>query len=332
MLQPGRQLAAAHSRVPAGRCDENVRGIDVLRLHFTAEALTRVRMRVTPGPIAESIFALNLFMDDSNVAFTAWRRQVRGRLGRRVDTLERLAPSGRPLADLLWLLDRSGADPVRARAMAQLSEFCQAAVLPYWRQARSRMELEREARGRIVITKGVERMLSTLHPRLRWKPPVLEVPDERQLDVHLDERGLLLSPSLFLGDHPCVLVDANQRTAPPTLLYAIPRATTAIAMLGGMAQPNDNALAALVGQTRAAALRALAESCTTSELAQRVNISSAGASQHATVLREAGLITTCRNRNTVLHTLTALGVALLQSEPCDGGIVPTAVFRPDTPG
>ncbi|GAB1510053.1 winged helix-turn-helix domain-containing protein [Actinophytocola sp. KF-1] len=311
---------------------ENVRGIDVLRLHFTAEALARVRMRVTLGPIAESVFALNLFMGENNVAFRTWRAQVRGRLRHRVDAVERLAPSGRPLSDLLWLLDQASAEAPRTQAIARLSEFCRAAVLPYWRQAYSRMELEREARGRIVITKGVERMLSTLHPKVRWRSPVLEIPDERHLDVHLDARGLLLSPSLFLGDHPCVLVDANQRTAPPTLVYAIPRATTAIAMLCGMAQPNDHALAALVGQTRAAALRALAETCTTSELARRVNISSAGASQHATVLREAGLITTRRNRNTVLHTLTALGVALLQSERADVESPATVVFRPDRPG
>jgi DNA-binding transcriptional ArsR family regulator len=289
-------------------------------------------MRVTLGPIAESIFALNLFTNTSNAAFRGWRGQVCGRLRHRVDGVERLAPSGRPLPDLLWVLDQAGTEPLRTQTMAQLTEFCRAAVLPYWRQAYSRMELEREARGRIVITKGVERMLGTLHPKLRWKPPVLEIPDERQLDVHLDERGLLLSPSLFLGDHPGVLVDANQRTTPPTLVYAIPRATTTIAMLCGMAQPNDHALAALVGQTRAAALRALADTCTTSELARRVNISSAGASQHATVLREAGLITTCRNRNTVLHTLTALGVALLQSEPADVDTPATAVFRPGPPG
>ena len=304
----------------------------VLRIHFTAEALARVRMRVTLGPIAESIFALNLFVGKGNVAVTTWREQVRGRLRQRTDIVERLAPSGRPLHDLLWLLDQAGAAQPRIQTMAQLSEFCRAAVLPYWRHAYSRMELEREARGRIVITDGVERMLSTLHPRLRWKPPLLEIPDERHLDVHLDERGLLLSPSLFLGDHPGVLVRANQHAVPPILVYAIPRATTAIAMLCGMAQPNDHALAALVGQTRAAALRALAETCTTSELARRVNISSAGASQHATVLREAGLITTCRNRNTVLHSLTALGMALLRSEPADVEAPPSAASRRDPPG
>lgn len=290
----------------------------MLRIHFTTQALARVRMRVTVGPIAESVFALNLFVNDnSNVAFTEWRRQVRGRLGRRVDAVERLVVAHRPLSGLLRLLEHPaerGAGMPRDRSMAALSDFCQAAVLPYWGRTRGQLALEREARGRIVITKGVEQMLGTLHPQLRWKPPVLEIPDDRQRDLRLDERGLILSPSLFLGDRPGMVIGGG-RTAPPTLVFAVPLTTSAVATLCDTEESTEPALAALVGNTRAAALRALVESCTTSELAQRLDISSAGASQHATVLRGAGLITTCRNRNTVLHTLTPLGAALLRREP-----------------
>jgi DNA-binding transcriptional ArsR family regulator len=221
------------------------------------------------------------------------------------------------LPELLWLLERPSElhdDQLRRRLMATLFEFCQVAVLPYWSRIRGHLELEREARARIVITKGVEHLLRTLHPKLHWRPPVLEIPDERDSDVYLDGRGLLVSPSLFLFDRPCVVLDAEQRRVPPTVVFSSPVNATAIATLCGTAKTNDQALSALVGHTRAAALQALAESLTTSELAQRLNISPAGASQHATVLREAGLITTCRNRNTVLHALTPLGVALLQSE------------------
>ena len=72
------------------------------------------------------------------------------------------------------------------------------------------------------------------------------------------------------------------------------------------------ALARLIGRTRAAVLFAARTRPTTSELAQRVGISAASASEHATVLREAGLITTHRHRNTVRHTLTRIGVDLLR--------------------
>ena len=273
-------------------------------------------MRATLGPVAESVFALDLFARSNNLALTTWRRQVRRRLGQRVTAVERLVAGCRPLPDLLPLLEQPSGptdSPQRKRATATVLEFCQAAVLPYWSRSRNRLELERVARGRIVITKGVEHMLATLHPTVRWQPPVLEVPAKEGADIHLDGRGLLLCPSAFLVDRPCVILDLEQDAGPPTLVFSLPLTTAAVATLCGAPELKDHALSALVGHTRAAALQVLADSCTTGELAQRLNISSAGASQHATVLREAGLITTCRNRNTVLHSLTPLGVALLQS-------------------
>jgi DNA-binding transcriptional ArsR family regulator len=82
-------------------------------------------------------------------------------------------------------------------------------------------------------------------------------------------------------------------------------------------EPADTArsLGALVGQTRAAALQVLRTSRTTSQLASELGISAAGASQHTAVLRQTGLITTRRVRNTVLHSLTPLGMALLTGTP-----------------
>jgi DNA-binding transcriptional ArsR family regulator len=270
-------------------------------------------MRATLGPVAESIFALDLFARTNNLALTTWRRQVRRRLGPRMAAVERLLAACRPLPDLLPLLDPSDAQARRRSTMTTLLEFCQAAVLPYWNRSRNRLELERVARGRIVITKGVEHMLATLHPTVRWQPPILEIPVKESAEIHLDGRGLLLCPSMFLVDHPCVILDFEGDDGPPTLVFSLPLTTSVVSTLCGAPELKEHALSALVGHTRAAALQVLADSCTTGELAQRLNISSAGASQHATVLREAGLITTCRNRNSVLHSLTPLGVALLQT-------------------
>ncbi len=72
-------------------------------------------------------------------------------------------------------------------------------------------------------------------------------------------------------------------------------------------------LAALVGRNRAAVLGTIAEGCTTTELADRVGISLAAASQHASILRDAGLITTHRKGSAVLHILTPLGVGVLRA-------------------
>src|SRR5256885_3914558 len=76
------------------------------------------------------------------------------------------------------------------------------------------------------------------------------------------------------------------------------------------AQSSDP-LGSLLGSTRAAALEATVSGCTTTELARRCKISPAAASHQATVLREAGLITTRRAGASVRHEVTQLGIWLL---------------------
>ncbi|MFD5065007.1 ArsR/SmtB family transcription factor [Streptomyces sp. NPDC058394] len=60
------------------------------------------------------------------------------------------------------------------------------------------------------------------------------------------------------------------------------------------------------GRTRTTVLTTIAEhqGCSTKELAARAGIAPASASEHASVLREAGLIYSLRHRNSVLHSLT----------------------------
>jgi DNA-binding transcriptional ArsR family regulator len=82
---------------------------------------------------------------------------------------------------------------------------------------------------------------------------------------------------------------------------------------GGLAE-RDQVLGSLIGRTRAGILGALKTTSTTTELAHRLDVSLASASQHAAVLRSAGLISTHRQGGHVLHTLTALGVDLLNGD------------------
>jgi len=71
-------------------------------------------------------------------------------------------------------------------------------------------------------------------------------------------------------------------------------------------------LAALIGPTRAAVLRELDQgSFTTTQLAQRLQISLATASEHARVLRDNGLTASHREGRRVYHALTVLGRDLL---------------------
>jgi DNA-binding transcriptional ArsR family regulator len=142
---------------------------------------------------------------------------------------------------------------------------------------------------------------------MRWQSGVLEVlgyPYTREL--YLQGRGLLLVPSFFCNPIPVALLDPE---LPPVLVYPVDR--WGGAPMGSAAESGPDALGALIGRTRAAVLAEVGDGCSTGELARRLGISPAAASQHATVLRNSGLLATRRDRNTVLHTLTPLGRAVL---------------------
>ncbi|MBV6700369.1 helix-turn-helix domain-containing protein [Kitasatospora aureofaciens] len=220
---------------------------------------------------------------------------------------------------------RLGEDPeVLRRLVAALGEVHATVLAPYWPQVTACVAADRAIRSRQMLHGGVERLLSGLYPpRIRWRAPVLEVDLVSGLegDVHLQGRGLLLMPSMFITQAPVVDPDAEPQ---PVLAYPAHHDATSgpASLLGARPAADDTPapLSALLGRTRAAVLHIIAQrpGCTTGELADALTIAPSSASQHATVLREAGLTTTLRHRNTALHTPTPAGLALL--EGCGPGV------------
>jgi DNA-binding transcriptional ArsR family regulator len=275
------------------------------------------------GPVAESIFALDLLSGQRSHLFHELRKHFQRKLGDKLADMQQFSQEYQPIPELLWMLNRrtpatasggAAADRNAQQVAATVFDFCRSVVLPSWGQLRDRLEVEREAQARIAISGGVEGLLGALHPRFYWNPPVLVIADAADRDVHLGGRGLLLSPAIFLQARRHALIENEKESGMTTLAFSVGAAEIGVEGLNDSWDAGEQALGALVGSTRAAALRVLTESCTTSALSERLGISLAGASKHATVLRKAGLITTARNRNTALHTLTSLGRALLHKQ------------------
>ncbi|MEU0743776.1 winged helix-turn-helix domain-containing protein [Streptomyces sp. NPDC006134] len=296
----------------------------MIRIHLTTSDLARTHLRSTLGPVAEGILALGVLSRSGHADYARWRSEVLGRLHGRAASgtlrTRQLRSAGAP-DGLLYLLERTtdaeraaGAPALPSPDAGRLAlEVWRTGVAPYWDRIAERLRAECEARGRISMTGGVERLLATLHPRITWRAPVLEVHDAQGPDrtVRLDGRGLLLCPTVFLPGRAGLVVRSERETGMAALVFPAPAATTRPAQLWGGPDTSVQALSALVGQTRAAVLRELTDACSTGQLADRLGISSAGASQHTAVLRESGLITTRRMRNRVVHTVTPLGMALL---------------------
>lgn len=331
----------------------------MLRIHFTRDDLSRTYVADGPAPLWEMVFSLHTLPSRyAGAPFGDWQADVRARLKEQgLTDMVRHAlmplmpdssywpdfvtptsglldleagvesviatPESRIRHELTRLDERTGtpawawelADrPVapRKRLAGMIRNYHSAALGPHWDHIRQRVAMDRARRAQALRQGGIDGLFRTFAPTMRWRSPVLEV---RKLtldrDIHLRGRGLVLVPSYFCWKLPVPLADVD---LPPTLLYPIfrdlrdPRPTA-----------NANALARLLGTTRAAILENTIGSPTTTQLARQLGVSPATVSEHTAVLRDAGLVTTDRHGNTVLHTTTALGHALLDTCRRDDG-------------
>ncbi|WP_326687210.1 winged helix-turn-helix domain-containing protein [Streptomyces sp. NBC_01795] len=231
----------------------------------------------------------------------------RGQLRAQVGTLAQSAP----LTPWAHTLGEGRAGALRELGSA-LRAHRRIALESCWSRIAARVEADRMWRSRVQWLRGTAEMLRTFEPAIRWRSPVLEADYPVDKDVWLEGRGLLLVPSYFCHRTPVALADS---ALPPVLVYParIPDCRTVGKPAHGPAgqRAGREELARLMGHTRAAVLQSLRDECTTSELACRAGVSLSSASEHASVLRAAGLVSSSRRRNTVEHALTSVGLALL---------------------
>ncbi|WP_329281290.1 ArsR/SmtB family transcription factor [Streptomyces sp. NBC_01451] len=324
----------------------------MLRFHFTPEDLTKVRVATEPHALWEIAASLHrLQTREGRWAYAPWFRTARAALRRAgleptVKTfLLPLFPRASYFPDFLTppegaqgldagleavlvtpdervvkeadALNRAVGAPAWVRRLAErdmreqlvcaLRAYYCAVIAPHEECIQERLHAERVRHAHTLFHAGTEGMLAGLGPTIHWRSPVLEIdPYPEHRDVHLRGRGLLLIPSHFCWHAPIALADPG---LPPVLLYPLHHLPTTTP------HADSPPLNVLLGPTRAAILRACTTGSTTTEAAHRAGVTPTTASHHTAVLRDAGLITSLRHANTVLHTLTPLGAALLRSGP-----------------
>ncbi|MFJ7073020.1 winged helix-turn-helix domain-containing protein [Streptomyces sp. NPDC098781] len=318
-----------------------------VRIHFTDDDLAQIRLAQAPDPMWEALLSMHMLQTDTGSAvFGGWRRRVRRELPRAVRPLLRMAPPVGYSADFLTPaagsggldagigallstprqrlrgdlveLSRAGRRlPPWARSLADgdkeavghlarvFRAYFTAALAPWWGRVRTRFGAERGAHGRYLADGDLGTLLGALHPGLVWRRPVLEVTGlGADRDVHLDGRGLLVLPSYFCWRKPTLLKDP---ALPCVVVYPMTHETVLSGGATGLRSLN-----ALLGRTRAGILESVADhGVTTTELAHDAGISAATASHHVGILRKAGLLSTCRAGKAALHSVTPLGLALL---------------------
>ncbi|MFI1935540.1 transcriptional regulator [Streptomyces sp. NPDC020330] len=317
-----------------------------LRIHFTADDLTRITVAPRPDPMWELVNSLHaLQAPRATPEHAPWLAHVRRRLARSdlrepIRLLTTLVPARGKFPDFLTPPHRGGMEVARDlilatptdRVRAELAACCSqrtpsdglrrlaegdraarqeldAALAVYFRELLlpqrqlidDMVHSDRAYRSRDLLEGGAERLLSTLSPTIRWEPPTLVADYPRDGDLHLRGRGISLIPSFFCTGRAITLIDPG---LPPVLVYPANRRS-------GSTETHDG-LPELLGRTRAMALCALASPCSTGELALRIGVSIASASKHASVLRNARLITSTRRGCEVVHALTPLGREVAQ--------------------
>ncbi|MFI6320529.1 DUF5937 family protein [Nonomuraea sp. NPDC050556] len=205
-------------------------------------------------------------------------------------------------------LDALYADPDKGleRLAREVGDYWEAAIAPYWPRIRALLEGEILYRARLLAEGGAQRMLSDLDDTVTWTGDRLRVKHRFVSGVRpLRGLGLLLVPSVFVWPR---VFSVSTPPYQPTLRYA-PRGIATLWERRELAAPE--ALAAVLGRTRAGLLAALDQPASTRALAQRAGITEPGANQHLTALRRAGLCTAHRTGRYVLYARTAVAEALL---------------------
>src|SRR3954452_19889507 len=195
------------------------------------------------------------------------------------------------------------------RLASELERYWAIAIEPHWPRIRALLEADIAHRARRLTEAGPAGLFEDLHPTISWGDALLSVDQPYQGHVELDGRGLLLVPSAFAWIGPATITEAPWQ---PTLIYPA-RGVATLWDSGGERTPE--ALANVIGRSRAALLAELDAPRSTTDVARLLDITPGGASQHLGVLRGAGLVASQREGRAVLYVRTPLADALVAGGP-----------------
>ncbi len=203
-----------------------------------------------------------------------------------------------------WLRAVANGEPEALELVQRgLADLYAALIAPLWGQVLASFRQHVGQQASAVAAGGLAAGFSTLHADLAWRDGLLvrECRAGWAGDLWLEGAGLQLVPAVLWSGPPLFSINSRQPSR-NALIYPLYQS-------GSPMGPPD--LTGLMGRTRAAVLKALHDPCSTTELAARVGISPASASEHAAALRTANLIQTVRCGRGVRHSLTSVGRSLL---------------------
>jgi DNA-binding transcriptional ArsR family regulator len=211
-------------------------------------------------------------------------------------------------------VERQLRSPGAAERLAdQVMAIWQGLLAPSWQHIRDVLDRDVLHRSRALARGGLAGLFDGLAPRITLAEPDLRIQCKGYDETRaLDGRGLVLKPSVFVWPYTAVTLDD---TRPPEVIYP----ARGVASLFWGAPHDDDALATLIGATRAQVLTMLDEPMHTSGLARMFGRSPGNIADHLKALRTSGLIDRARVGRHVIYSRTPLGEALLVGAEPTGG-------------
>jgi DNA-binding transcriptional ArsR family regulator len=188
-------------------------------------------------------------------------------------------------------------------SLADASLDAWAVLAPQWRAAAPLLDREVHRVGTAMVRGGMAALLNSLHPRISYADGVLTVayPHDGQVDVA--QRRLALVPMIASRD---AFVVSTEHPEICHIGYAVrPPGPGTRPAAGGT-------LALIFGTARAAALRALSQPLTVTELAAAIQCAPNTASYHLNQLTAAGLITRERRGTSTWISRTVTGDTIIE--------------------
>jgi DNA-binding transcriptional ArsR family regulator len=215
------------------------------------------------------------------------------------DQLNRLAGSG--------MSGRSDAADLPRVVANALFTFWRQAMAERWSAMRAQLLQQQENQVREAAYAGINGVLNTLHPSLRWQDDQLEVDKPYDEETAFHDAELVLVPSLMVW--PRLVV---QLCDPANAMLAFPVAGRD----GRAVRPAD----ALLGRGRSRVLRHIGAAASTTDLSRALGMAPSTVSHHLGVLLSAGLVSRQRSGRAVLYRRTEAGQRLLDAAASTTGL------------
>jgi DNA-binding transcriptional ArsR family regulator len=222
--------------------------------------------------------------------------------------------------DILTLIREHGDSEIRRYFLAhpreavfclveEMREYWHRVLAHYWSRMVSSLEGDVLYRGRTLALEGPGPVFEDLHGTISYQKAELQLKPICQclhadVEFQLNGDGLQLVPTIFRGCGRMFLLTPGWQ---PMLAYGV----RGSGLWHRAAPPPSQSLELALGTGRARVLQVLITPSTTSEVAHKLRISSATASQHLSRLTKAGLSIPRRSGRRVYYQLTERGEHLI---------------------